>query len=62
MSKLEYKGINIVSYCQSTTPRGGDKGDNVRVVVRCRPMNDKEKSAGHEMAVHGNYFMSEFFL
>ncbi|XP_076811418.1 kinesin-like protein KIF3A [Clavelina lepadiformis] len=28
-----------------------DKADNVRVVVRCRPINDKETSAGHEQAV-----------
>ena len=25
--------------------------DNVRVIVRCRPMNDKEKGSGHKMAV-----------
>ena len=30
-----------------------DKNDNVRVVVRCRPMNDKEISAGYEIAVSG---------
>ena len=26
-------------------------GDNVKVIVRCRPLNSKEKSGGHKEAV-----------
>uniref|UniRef100_A0A8C4RAB4 Kinesin-like protein n=1 Tax=Eptatretus burgeri TaxID=7764 RepID=A0A8C4RAB4_EPTBU len=28
------------------------EGDNVKVVVRCRPMNERERTMGHKQAVH----------
>ena len=36
--------------------------DNVKVVVRCRPMNEKEIAGGHAMAVSGMCAKTQLFV
>lgn len=36
---------------QSSKPDKQEVSDNVKVVVRCRPLNQKEKSMGHKLSV-----------
>lgn len=39
-----------------------EKNEAVKVAIRCRPMNDKEKSQGHTQVVHINSARGEIVV
>lgn len=53
LTKLDYL-CSLLTVYQSNKLEKPDKqevSDNVKVVVRCRPLNQKEKMMGHKLAV-----------
>jgi len=47
---------------QEKEDAGGKDSENVKVVVRCRPMNEKETSTGCQQVVHVSTFVSSVFV
>ena len=48
------KGVSTAGTMSSTGSNGFNDGDNVRVVVRCRPANEAEQRGGHRQIVYVN--------
>ena len=52
----------LVSVCFFVKLQEPKENDNVRVAVRCRPLNEKEKQTNYKVAVHVSWLMLELII